>query len=222
MTTQVPALSATTFGHASRSSVRRIGPSTSAFRAGAGNGGSGGRPRRQGYFGDTDIGHFFSLHTIRRLWPCGDGYFLCTDLMRRFHASWRISGASASNAPAHWAAPCASRAEWRLNRSTRRTAARRRRRLHADRDVAAASGGEAFEQPLQHFRTGRVIIGNIGHQLPGLLPDFERAAGRADFSSIVLRLEQRAQERREIFRGPAAQPSRARSRRNTACRSVCR
>ncbi len=41
MTTQVPALSAITFGHASHSSVRNIGPSTSAFRAGSGNGGSG-------------------------------------------------------------------------------------------------------------------------------------------------------------------------------------
>ena len=41
MTTQTPALSATTFGHASRNSVRRIGPSTSEFRAGAVIGGSG-------------------------------------------------------------------------------------------------------------------------------------------------------------------------------------
>ena len=41
MTTQVPAVSAMTLGQASHSSVRRIGPSTSAFFAGAGGGGSG-------------------------------------------------------------------------------------------------------------------------------------------------------------------------------------
>jgi hypothetical protein len=38
MTTQVPAVSAITFGQASHSSVRRIGPSTSAFFARAGRG----------------------------------------------------------------------------------------------------------------------------------------------------------------------------------------
>ncbi len=41
MTTQVPALSATTLGQASHSSVRRIGPSTSAFLIGVSGGGSG-------------------------------------------------------------------------------------------------------------------------------------------------------------------------------------
>src|SRR6266566_1001642 len=41
MTTQVPALSATTFGQASHKSVRRIGPSTSAFLTGGSGGGSG-------------------------------------------------------------------------------------------------------------------------------------------------------------------------------------
>ena len=59
MTTQVPALSAITFGHASHSSVRRIGPSSSAFFAP--------RLRRRkrslvvvdGYFGDRDIGQLF-------------------------------------------------------------------------------------------------------------------------------------------------------------------
>ena len=41
MTTQVPAVSAITFGQASHSSVRRIGPSSSAFFTGASGGGSG-------------------------------------------------------------------------------------------------------------------------------------------------------------------------------------
>ena len=41
MTTQVPALSAMMLGHASHNSVRRIGPSTSAFFAGAAIGRSG-------------------------------------------------------------------------------------------------------------------------------------------------------------------------------------
>ena len=60
MTTQVPALSAMTLGQASDSSVRRIGPSSSAFL-------TGGWRRRQrtlvlvdGNFGDADIGHFCS------------------------------------------------------------------------------------------------------------------------------------------------------------------
>src|SRR6188474_497094 len=39
ITTQVPAVSAITLGQASDSNVRRIGPSTSAFFAGAGGGG---------------------------------------------------------------------------------------------------------------------------------------------------------------------------------------
>ena len=41
MTTQVPAESAITFGQASHNSVRRIGPSTSAFLASGSGGGSG-------------------------------------------------------------------------------------------------------------------------------------------------------------------------------------
>ena len=41
MTTQVPAVSAITFGQASHNSVRRIGPSSNAFFAGATGGGSG-------------------------------------------------------------------------------------------------------------------------------------------------------------------------------------
>ena len=41
MTTQIPALSAITFGQASHSSVRKIGPSSSAFLTGACGGGSG-------------------------------------------------------------------------------------------------------------------------------------------------------------------------------------
>ncbi len=41
MTTVVPAVSASAFGQASHSSVRRIGPSTSTFRTGGSGGGSG-------------------------------------------------------------------------------------------------------------------------------------------------------------------------------------
>ena len=41
MTTQVPAESAITLGQASHSSVRRIGPSSSAFLTGGCGGGSG-------------------------------------------------------------------------------------------------------------------------------------------------------------------------------------
>src|SRR5436309_11318316 len=41
MTTQVPAESAITFGQASHNSMRKIGPSSSAFFAGGSGGGSG-------------------------------------------------------------------------------------------------------------------------------------------------------------------------------------
>ncbi len=71
---------------------------------------------------------------------------------------------------------------------------------HIDEDMAAAACGEAFEQPLEHFCAGRVIVGDIGHQLPALLPDLECAAGLADTDGIVLRFEQRTQERGEILR----------------------
>src|SRR6185437_6976460 len=65
----------------------------------------------------------------------------------------------------------------------------------AYRDMPAATGGEALKQTLQYPRAGRMIIGHIGHQLPALLPDLERAFGLADLGNIVLHLEQRTQER---------------------------
>src|SRR5260370_13892942 len=73
------------------------------------------------------------------------------------------------------------------------------RRLHIHGDVAAAAGSQAFEQSLKNFCAGGMIIGDIGHQLPCLLPDFESAAGLADICNIVLRVEQRAQECRKVF-----------------------
>ena len=84
----------------------------------------------------------------------------------------------------------------------RRPAAGRRPQMHGD--MAAAAGGETFEQALQHAGAGRVIIADIGHQLPGLLPDLERTVGLADLGDIVLRFEQRAQERRELLRAASA------------------
>ena len=62
------------------------------------------------------------------------------------------------------------------------------------RNVAAAAGGETLEQSFQHLCAGRVIIADIGHQLPALLADLELALGDADLGGIVLRIEQRAQE----------------------------
>ncbi len=41
--------------------------------------------------------------------------------------------------------------------------------------MTAAAKGEALEQALQHASTSRVIIRDIGHQLPALLNDFELA-----------------------------------------------
>ena len=43
-----------------------------------------------------------------------------------------------------------------------------------------------------------MVIANVGHQLPRLLPDFEYASGLADLGNIVLRFKQRSDERREI------------------------
>jgi len=67
-----------------------------------------------------------------------------------------------------------------------------------------------------------VIIGDIGHQLPGLLPDFESPAGFAAIGNIILRSEHRAQERREIAGAAAAHRKTARHFVETACRSTFR
>src|SRR5882762_7925114 len=186
MTTQVPALSATTFGHASHKSVRRIGPSTSAFRIGAAMGGSGCSSSSTG-ISATPISDISSpgraIWTSRRELPSTD------------------------QAPCH-----VHRAQWgpaRLQTSavealalTDRPHKRRLtagRRSHLDRDVAAAAGSQAFEQPLKNFCASGMTIGDIGHQLPCLLPDFETAARLADVGDIILCVEQRAQKCGKIF-----------------------
>src|SRR5260221_196202 len=84
------------------------------------------------------------------------------------------------------------------------------RRSHLDRDVAAAAGSQASEQPLKNFCASGMIIGDIGHQLPCLLPDFEKAARLADGGDIVLCVEQRAQKCGKIFCRSATEAEAAR------------
>ena len=82
-------------------------------------------------------------------------------------------------------------------------------RPHPNGNVAAAAGGQPLEQSFQHFCAGRMIVADIGHQLPALLDDFEMALGRADLGGIVLRIEQRAQEGRKLLcrAAPPGQPA---------------
>src|SRR5438045_8171321 len=78
----------------------------------------------------------------------------------------------------------------------------------AYRDMPAATGGEALEQAFQYPRASRVVIADIGHQLPAQLRDLERAFGLADLGNIVLHLEQRTQERGKFLRAAPALPER--------------
>ena len=50
-----------------------------------------------------------------------------------------------------------------------------------------SSISEAFKQAFQDTRAGRMIIADIGHQLPALLDDLERSAGAAYLGGFVLR-----------------------------------
>src|SRR5262249_51051013 len=61
-------------------------------------------------------------------------------------------------------------------------------------NMPTAAEGEAFEQSVEQARTGRMIIGDVGHQLPALLLDFEDAFGCTRLRSVILRLEQRGEE----------------------------
>ena len=70
-------------------------------------------------------------------------------------------------------------------------------------DMAAAAGGETFKQAGKDAGASRVIVADIGHELPGLLADLERTVALAHLGDIVLRFEQQAQERRELL-SPAA------------------
>src|SRR5205085_3324318 len=63
---------------------------------------------------------------------------------------------------------------------------------------ASAAGRKAFEQSGQCARAGRVIISDIRHQLPRLLPDLESAPGLLNADYIVLRFEQRTNEGRVL------------------------
>ena len=76
--------------------------------------------------------------------------------------------------------------------------------------MAAAAGGQAFEQSLQHLGAGGMIIADICHQLPGLLPDFVDAVVFAGFRDVVLCCEQSAQELLEFLRAAATEAEAAR------------
>src|SRR5262245_51470503 len=46
-----------------------------------------------------------------------------------------------------------------------------RGRSHAHADMPATTGGETFEQAFQHLGNSRMIVRDVIHQLPALLPD---------------------------------------------------
>ena len=54
------------------------------------------------------------------------------------------------------------------------------------RNMPATTGCQALKQPPQHGGAGRMVIADIGHQLPALLSDFERAMRLADLGDIIL------------------------------------
>src|SRR6478752_3722999 len=66
----------------------------------------------------------------------------------------------------------------------RRAAARRWPQM--DADMPAATGGQSLEQALHHPGTGAVMIGDVVHQLPALLADFDCAFRRRHLGRIVL------------------------------------
>ena len=209
-----------TFGQASHSSVRRIGPSSSAFFTGGGGGGSGRSSSSTG-ISATPISDISA--------PARDGKF------RR--APFNILGAD----PAAHARFLARQGPIPRARSAMGACAIAGERgcfSPTDQTNGGLPPAVGFKctgiwrpqpaarpsnRPCSTLVQAGMIIADIGHQLPALLPDFERAAGLADLGDIVLRLEQHAQERRKILGAAAARPgTRARSRRNTACRSACR
>ena len=137
-----------------------------------------------GYFGDGDIGHFSPARAGR--------------IPSHAPIQWTRFGRAGSFRARHVSIPCAQDAigrlrdarrpsvtglpvagEWGEVRSAdrpdeRRPAAGRRLQMH--RDMAAAAGGEPSNKPCKDAGAGRMIIADIGHQLPALLPDFEHAA----------------------------------------------
>src|ERR1700753_909114 len=213
MTTQVPALSAITFGQDSHNSVRRIGPSSNAFLAGAEIGGSGCSSSSTGISATARSDMSSPWPAVRRH-KSGDATVRrCNDLF------WSAVGCRAAMLPstARPAAPCvlrmgrlhdrppvysrtrhfAARCKVSADRPYERwTAAGRRAHLHGDAPTAA--GGQTLDQSLKCPGAGGMIILDTGHQFPGLLPDSEHATGFVRHRDVVLRLEQSAQKCREL------------------------
>src|SRR5579883_3543282 len=79
-----------------------------------------------------------------------------------------------------------------------------------DRDMPAATSREAFEQAMQDPAAGGVVIADVVHQLPALLADLEMSRGFADPGDIVLRREQRGQQRRAFPRATVSRGQRLR------------
>src|SRR6185437_15816574 len=180
MTTQVPAENASAFGQASCSSVGRMRPSTSAFRTGGAGGGNGRSSSSTGisatpisdiHFPAPDPEVMRSLARLEAIPPAPGAMGTCT-----------ITG---------------SQPQLSDRPHEGRLAARGGPQAHGD--MPAAAEGEALKQAFQHARTDRMVVADIGHQLPALLHDLERTAGPADLGGLVLRGEQRQQEIREFL-----------------------
>ena len=219
MTTQVPAQSAITFGQASHSSVRKIGPSISAFFAGAGGGGSGRSSSSTG-ISATPISGISAPGRMTRQSVRGLAIRSCAISLSAIGRASRLPsrGCPSTGGPiprARGAMGACGIAggpggPGSPTRPTRPTAACRRGGLQMHGNMPAAAGGKTFKQALQHFGAGRVIVADICHQLPALLPDLERTSGLADLGDIVLRIEQHAQERANSFAPPRLTPKRSR------------
>ena len=162
------------------SSVRRIGPSISAFLTGGSR-----RRKRTLFFIDGNFGDAMSDISSPGAAPVCGAAMLGVPIIVRARAHVRLLARNRAIPPAPDAGvPCGSAFRRDISRSTRRTAAcRPPSGVKCTRDVAAAAGRKALEQSLQHPGAGRVIIGDIGHQLPALLADFERACRIAPISA---------------------------------------
>src|SRR6478752_76646 len=178
MTTQVPAENASALGQASCNSVGRMRPSTSALRTGGAGGGNGRSSSSTGISATPISDIQFPAKVMRSV--------------ARLEAIPPAPGAMGAcvNHGGH-AKPLSDRPD------EGRLAARAGPQAHGN--VPAATEGKALKQAFQHTRAGRMIITDIGHQLPAGLRDLERAPGPADLGGLVLGGKQREQEIRKFL-----------------------
>src|SRR5262245_48587713 len=192
MTTQVPAVSAIVFGQASDSSVRRIGPSTSAFRTGGSGGGSGRSASSAGISAmpTSDISAPCAWPAkVYAVWRSGHAPILIQERDRTQNRHPLLLIALRTRISCRV----------RVRRSTAKVDSHRAKRIGGLRDCRVlpnrpderrfaafggpqmnryeppAAGGEPLQQALQHLCAGGTVVGDIGHQLPALLLHLEAA-----------------------------------------------